>query len=210
MPSQRPGNDSLCLRQGLVQVREVGDDAGDTGEREDAEHGAGRDDQQQLTTVDQGSLMGPHQHLHPGRIAEPGAGHVHHRRPPARCCLPEYLLETLGVRSVDVHRRTHNRNATDHHEWVPGISHWCHLPPWRIVVGASPRGQWFYVAGILKPAVLAPEIDSAVLIGFPAAQTYLDFDGHPSQIYVRTTGTQAATTTVDALLGYQANPENPS
>lgn len=73
-PSQWPGNDSLCLRQGLAQVREVGDDAGDTGEREDAEHGAGRDDQQQLTTVDQGSFLGPHQHPHPGRIAEPGAG----------------------------------------------------------------------------------------------------------------------------------------
>jgi putative ABC transport system permease protein len=84
------------------------------------------------------------------------------------------------------------------------------VPGERIVVGASPRGQWFYVVGILKPAVLAPEIDSAVLVGFPAAQTYLGFDGHPSQIYVRTIGTQAATTTVDALLGYQANPENPS
>jgi hypothetical protein len=32
---------------------------------------------------------------------------------------------------------------------------------------------------------LAPEIDSSVLVGFPAAQTYLGFDGHPSTIYVR-------------------------
>jgi putative ABC transport system permease protein len=84
------------------------------------------------------------------------------------------------------------------------------VPGERIVVGASPRGQWFSVAGILKPAVLAPEIDSSVLIGFPAADRYLGFDGHPSTIYVRTTGTQAATTRVDNLLGYQANPENPS
>jgi putative ABC transport system permease protein len=29
--------------------------------------------------------------------------------------------------------------------------------------------QWFYVAGILNPCVLAPEIDSAVLVGFHAA-----------------------------------------
>ena len=36
-------------------------------------------------------------------------------------------------------------------------------------------GMWFYVAGILNPAVLAPEIDSSVLIGFPAAETYLDY-----------------------------------
>ena len=26
-------------------------------------------------------------------------------------------------------------------------------------------GQWFYVAGILSSAVLAPEIDSSVLVG---------------------------------------------
>ena len=29
--------------------------------------------------------------------------------------------------------------------------------------------MWFYVAGILKPAVLAPAVDSSVLVGFPAA-----------------------------------------
>ena len=68
-------------------------------------------------------------------------------------------------------------------------------------------GQWFYVAGILKQATLAPEIDSTVLVGFPAAQTYLHFDGHPSQIYIRTVDTQAATTAVDNLLAAQANPE---
>jgi putative ABC transport system permease protein len=70
-------------------------------------------------------------------------------------------------------------------------------------------GQWFYVTGILSHAVLAPEIDAAVLIGFPAAEKYLHFDGHPSQVYVRTVSTQAATTRVDSLLGYQANPEDP-
>src|ERR1700729_2895932 len=38
-------------------------------------------------------------------------------------------------------------------------------------------GQWFYVTGILNP-VLTPDLDSldsAVLIGFPAAEQYLDF-----------------------------------
>src|SRR6266851_122185 len=79
-------------------------------------------------------------------------------------------------------------------------------PGMRIWVG----GQWFYVTGILSHAVLAPEIDSTVLIGFPAAEQYLQFDGHPSQIYVRTVDTQAATTRVDSLLGDQANPENPN
>ena len=45
-------------------------------------------------------------------------------------------------------------------------------------------GQWFYLAGILTPAVLAPEIDTSVLVGFPAAGHYLHFDGHPSVISV--------------------------
>ncbi len=84
------------------------------------------------------------------------------------------------------------------------------LPGMRIWITRSGGGQWFYVTGILRPATYAPEIDSAVLVGFPAAQKYLGFDGHPSQIYVRTIDTQAATTRVDSLLGYQANPENPS
>jgi putative ABC transport system permease protein len=79
-------------------------------------------------------------------------------------------------------------------------------PGMRIWAG----NQWFYVTGILNQAGLAPEIDSAVLVGFPAAQKYLHFDGHPSQVYVRTVDTQAATTRVDSLLGAQANPENPS
>jgi putative ABC transport system permease protein len=77
--------------------------------------------------------------------------------------------------------------------------------------GQSSGGQWFYVTGILNKDTYAPEIDSAVLVGFPAAERYLGFDGHPSTIYVRTTpDDQAATTTVDHLLAAQANPENPN
>jgi putative ABC transport system permease protein len=71
-------------------------------------------------------------------------------------------------------------------------------------------GQWLYVTGILNPAPYAAPIDSAVLIGFPAAEKYLGFDGHPSEIYVRTVDTPAATTSVDRALGAQANPENSS
>jgi putative ABC transport system permease protein len=79
-------------------------------------------------------------------------------------------------------------------------------PGEKIYVG----GQWFYVVGILNSATLAPEIDTSVLVGFPAAGKYLGFDGNPSEIYVRTVNTQAATTAVDNLLAVQANPENPS
>ena len=41
------------------------------------------------------------------------------------------------------------------------------FPGERIWVG----GQWFYVAGILNPAMLAPDIDTSVLVGYPAAET---------------------------------------
>jgi len=68
-------------------------------------------------------------------------------------------------------------------------------------------GTWLYLAGILKPAPLAPEIDSAVLVGWPAAERYLSFDGNPSTIYLRTAA--GRTNAVDYLLAAQANPENP-
>jgi putative ABC transport system permease protein len=70
-------------------------------------------------------------------------------------------------------------------------------------------GMWFYVTGILTKDTYAPELDSAVLVGFPAAEHYLGLDGHPSAIYVRTASNPAATTAVDSLLGAQASPESP-
>jgi putative ABC transport system permease protein len=84
-------------------------------------------------------------------------------------------------------------------------------PGMRVWVGSGgPSGQWFYVAGILGSDRYAPEIDSAVLVGFPAAEKYLGFDGHPAEIYVRTVDSLSVTTRVDSLLGSQANPEDPS
>ena len=71
-------------------------------------------------------------------------------------------------------------------------------------------GMWFYVAGILSPAALTSEIDSSILIGFPAAEKILGFDGHPSELYVRTRNNQSVTNTVDNLLGSQANPGYPN
>jgi putative ABC transport system permease protein len=68
--------------------------------------------------------------------------------------------------------------------------------------------MWFYVAGILNPAVLAPAIDSSVLVGFPTAERYLGFDGHPSTIYVRAQTSRV--NAVDGLLAATANPQNPS
>jgi putative ABC transport system permease protein len=69
-------------------------------------------------------------------------------------------------------------------------------------------GMWFYVAGILAPAPLTPEIDSSVLVGFPAAQTYLGFDGHATKVYVRAATAQVAA--VQSVLANTANPEDPT
>ena len=82
-------------------------------------------------------------------------------------------------------------------------------PGERIWIGPSPTaGAWFYLAGILGSAALAPEIDSSVLVGFPAAERYLSFDGHPTEIYVRSVTSQTAR--VQSVLAATANPEAPN
>ena len=78
------------------------------------------------------------------------------------------------------------------------------------------KNQWFYVAGILKPATLSADIDTSALIGYPAAKRYLSYAtidrgeavaGPPTTVYVR-----ARTGRVDAVQGVlaqTANPESP-
>jgi putative ABC transport system permease protein len=78
-------------------------------------------------------------------------------------------------------------------------------------------GQWFYLAGILEPCTLADEIDTSVLVGYPAARRYLGYTGvyketstlgPPSTIYVRAQTDQVDT--VQSLLAQTANPESPN
>ena len=68
--------------------------------------------------------------------------------------------------------------------------------------------QWFYLAGILGESVLTPEIESAVLVGFKAAERYLHFDGHPNTVYVRAQNSQVAA--VQSVLAATADPEAPN
>lgn len=68
-------------------------------------------------------------------------------------------------------------------------------------------GMWFTVIGILDPVPLAPELDSAALVGWPAAQSYLDFDGHPTTVYTR--ARDDAVDAVRGVLAATANPEAP-
>lgn len=69
-------------------------------------------------------------------------------------------------------------------------------------------GHWFTVIGILDPAPLAPELDTAALVGIPAAQRLLGFDGHPSTVYTRAADDSVAD--VRAVLAATANPQRPT
>ncbi|MEO3813044.1 ABC transporter permease [Sphaerisporangium sp. B11E5] len=68
-------------------------------------------------------------------------------------------------------------------------------------------GRRWVVAGVLRKVLLAPELDSAVLMGWPAATTYLDFDGHPTTVYTRSAESQVEA--VRAVLAPTANPSAP-
>ncbi|WP_455355227.1 ABC transporter permease [Streptomyces sp. SYSU K217416] len=69
-------------------------------------------------------------------------------------------------------------------------------------------GRWFTVVGLLAPNELAPELDSGALVGWPAAEQELSFDGYPTTVYTR--AEDAAVSDVQAVLGATANPEDPS
>ncbi|GAA1605104.1 ABC transporter permease [Kribbella karoonensis] len=77
-------------------------------------------------------------------------------------------------------------------------------PDVQVLIGNT----WFTVLGILEPAALAPELDSAALMGWPAASGKLSFDGHPTTIYTRSDDAQVAA--VRSVLGATANPEAPN
>ncbi|WP_173084597.1 ABC transporter permease [Phytohabitans rumicis] len=85
----------------------------------------------------------------------------------------------------------------------------------RLGVGAAGEdvqvyvgGKWFTVLGVLAPVALAPELDTAALLGWPAAESYLDFDGHPTTVYTR--ANEPAVEAVREVLAATANPEAPS
>jgi putative ABC transport system permease protein len=80
---------------------------------------------------------------------------------------------------------------------------------WVTGTGANGNGgMWLYVAGILGPDVLSPDVDSSVLVGYPFAENDLSFNGSPTTIYVKATGNRV--NAVYNLLADQANPQDPS
>jgi putative ABC transport system permease protein len=69
-------------------------------------------------------------------------------------------------------------------------------------------GAQFTVVGILKPSPLAPELDTAALVGAGFAAEALGFDGSPTVIYERST--EESVESVRALLPATINPESPN
>ncbi|MGH9017326.1 MAG: ABC transporter permease [Acidimicrobiales bacterium] len=83
-----------------------------------------------------------------------------------------------------------------------GIDNLAH--PTQVWIG----GYWFTVVGILKPVELVSEMDSMAFIGFPIAAQYFGFDGHPTELYLRSVYSQVSS--VAAALPFTVNPADPS
>lgn len=77
-------------------------------------------------------------------------------------------------------------------------------PDTKVLIG----GEWFTVVGILKLAPLAPELDTSALVGWPVAESLLDFDGHPTTVYTRSDPEKVEQ--VQSVLGATANPAQPN
>ena len=75
----------------------------------------------------------------------------------------------------------------------------------QVVVWLGDR--WFDVVGIMEPVALAPELDRAALVGFPAAHRLLHRGTAPSEIYVRTDPPRVAA--VEGVLAATADPAAP-
>jgi putative ABC transport system permease protein len=83
-----------------------------------------------------------------------------------------------------------------------GINELAH--PTQVRIG----GHGFTVVGILNPVELLSQLDSMAFIGFPIAEQYFGFDGHPTGLYLRSVPSQV--TAVAAVLPATVDPANPS
>ncbi|MFF4623578.1 ABC transporter permease [Nonomuraea jabiensis] len=77
-------------------------------------------------------------------------------------------------------------------------------PDTQVVIG----GVRFAVVGVMNPVALATELDSAVLVGWPVAESRLGFDGHPTTLYTRSE--ESKLEAVRQVLAGTANPEAPN
>jgi putative ABC transport system permease protein len=76
-------------------------------------------------------------------------------------------------------------------------------PQAEILVGR----ERFTVVGVLNPVPLAPELDTAVLVGWDVAASLFAFDGRATTVYTRSRDSQVEA--VRAVLAATANPQTP-
>jgi putative ABC transport system permease protein len=69
------------------------------------------------------------------------------------------------------------------------------------------RGTWFTVVGILKPLILAPDLDHTAFIGLPVAERLFRTQPSPSTIYLRANVDHVKQ--VSNLLAPTADPQQP-
>ena len=124
-----PTQASADLRESVLQARVDGDDAVHAGERDNAGDGLADDDQPHLTAVGARLPGRADQGVQPGRIAEPGPGHVDHDHgaPGLRRFeqgrLEQGRLQPGGVGQVDLLGRGHDRHALDHLDREADLPH---------------------------------------------------------------------------------------
>jgi putative ABC transport system permease protein len=85
-----------------------------------------------------------------------------------------------------------------------GITSLAH--PTQVWIG----GHWFTVTGILNSVTGETQMDAMAFIGFPVAGQYFAFDGHPTELFVRTVNNPAQDNAVYTVLAATVNPANPS
>jgi putative ABC transport system permease protein len=117
------------------------------------------------------------------------------------------LLHTLGARLQ--HGTFLNAATARYPAVVLGAStaQYLGITDLRYPVQVSIGGQWFAVIGILQPVVLAPNLDRSALVGYPAAQRYLHFDGEYTTVYLKADTEQVRD--VQAVLARTASPAHP-
>ncbi|MFW5415753.1 ABC transporter permease [Nocardiopsis sp. CNT-189] len=76
-------------------------------------------------------------------------------------------------------------------------------PDTRVLIGDA----YFSVVGVLEPVELAPELDTAALVGWDAAVRELGFSGNPTRVYVRADPERLGA--VRELLPGTVDPERP-
>jgi hypothetical protein len=132
-----------CLREGLIQAGEVRDDLVHASDRENPQDGGVGDHQQHLAALSLGVPVRCHQGVKPGRITEPGAGHIDDEGAvPAGGRGDQGRPQAISAGDIDLHGSRHHRHAPGHLDREPDLGHLHHhlVRPWvpPLIPGIAP------------------------------------------------------------------------